>query len=70
MRGEESMSSEGVEASLLRLIKTLNSGVIYLLDKCYITPALSFDILAQVLYTGIALFLSGQLLPRIHKLIQ
>ena len=51
------------EASLLGLIKNLNSGVIYLLDKCYITSALSFDTLAQVLYTGIALFLSGRYPP-------
>jgi hypothetical protein len=63
MLEEECMGSEEVEASLLRLIKNLNSEVIYLLDKCYITPALSFDTLVQVLYTGIALFLLGRYPP-------
>ncbi len=63
MLEEECMGSEEVEASLLRLIKNLNSEVIYLLDKCYITPALCFDTLVQVLYTGIALFLLGRYPP-------
>lgn len=62
MQEEECMGSEEVEASLLRLIKNLTSEVICFLDQCYITSAL-FDTLAQVLYTGIALFLSGQYLP-------
>lgn len=63
MLEEECMGSEEVEASLLRLTKNLNSGVIYLLAKCYINSALSFDTLVQVLYTGIALFLLGRYPP-------
>lgn len=59
---EECMGSEEVEASLLRLIKNPTSEVICFLDQC-LYYFCSFDSLAQVLYTGIALFLLGRYPP-------